>query len=382
LVFYQTKIKVSFISKKTNILFLTFGEPFSNEARKAMAKSGPQVDVVLPHPSKATAPMTSTSLTHESDHKRSMKQLAIGVWFSAALCLPAAAAPLSNNARTVIPQAVQQIISVDYRELRDSAVARTLRDQVIPDDVKQFESALRSVGINPERDAEQITFVSYRGQKNIVYHVGIAQGPFQQKEFLAKAKARGIKPQKYLLADIYSMGEGYQMVFLDPITILFGENTAIKGAIDVRDNGAASLAANETIDDLITSIDSEPVWSVLDQKGTQAMMRSALGQAGALADFETVKKRLLASDYTMNFTNGVTFNVTVKTSDNVTAASLSGLMQAGLLYRKMSGSSSEKLALENTTVASSDDLVQMHFKTDDQRFQALMKSDLFTAVSR
>ena len=282
----------------------------------------------------------------------------------------------------MIPQAIQQIISVDYRELRDSAVARALRDQVIPDNVKQFEAALRSVGINPERDAEQITFVSYRGQKNIVYHVGIAQGPFQQKEFLARAKAKEIKPQKYLLADIYSMGEGYQMVFLDPITILFGENTAIKGAIDVRDNGAASLAANETIDDLITSIDSEPVWSVLDQKGTQNMMRSALGQAGALADFETVKKRLLASDYTMNFTNGVAFNVTVKTSDNLSAASLSGLMQAGLLLRRMSGSASEKMALDNTTVDSSDSLVQMHFATDDQRFQALMKSDLFAAVSR
>jgi hypothetical protein len=311
-----------------------------------------------------------------------MKQFGIVLLLSAALSLSAAAAPLSNNARTVIPQAIQQIISVDYRELRDSATARALRDQVIPDDVKQFESAMRSVGINPEHDAEQITFVSYRGPKNIVYHVGIAQGPFQQKEFLAKAKAKGIKPQKYLLADIYSMGEGYQMVFLDPITILFGEITAIKGTINVRDNGAASLASNETIDDLITSIDTATVWSVLDQKGTQSMMRSALGQAGALTNFDAVKKRLLASDYIMNFTNGVTFDVTVKTSDNLTAASLSGLMKVGVLYKKMSGSSTEKLALENTTVDSSDDVVQMHFATDDQRFQSLMKSDLFAAVSR
>jgi len=326
--------------------------------------------------------MTSTSVSRQSGHKISMKQLAIGVWLSAALCLPAAAAPLSNNARTVIPQAVQQIISVDYRELRDSPTARALKDQVIPDNVKQFEAALRSVGIDPYREAEQITFVSYRGPKNVVYHVGIAQGPFQQKEFLAKAKAKKIKPQKYLLADIYSMGSGFQMVFLDPITILFGDNTSIRGAIDVRDNGAASLASNDTIDDLITSIDTEPVWSVLDQTGTQSMVRSALGQAGSLANFDAVKKRLLASDYVMNFIDGVTFDLTVKTSDNVSAASLSGLMQAGLLYRKMSGSPSEKLALENTTVASSDDLVQMHFKTDDQRFQALMKSDLFTAVSR
>ena len=310
--------------------------------------------------------MISTFLTHESGHTKSMKQLGLVCLFSAALGLPAAAAPLSNNARTVIPQAVQQIISVDYRELRDSPVARALKDQVIPDNVKQFEAALRSVGIDPDRDAEQITFVSYRGPKNIGYGIGIAQGPFQQQKFLAKAKAKKLKPQKYLLSDIYPMGSGFEMVFLDPVTILFGDITAIKGAID----------------DLIGSIDSEPVWSVLDQKGTQNMMRSALGQAGALANFEAVKKRLLASDYTMNFTNGVTFDVTVKTSDNVTAASLSGLMNIGVLYKKMSGSASEKLALDNTTVDSSDNLVQMHFATDDQRFQALMKSDLFAAVSR
>ena len=326
--------------------------------------------------------MISTRLSQESGRKEFMKQFGIVLLLSAAFCLPAAAAPLSSNARTVIPQAVQQIISVDYRELRDSPMARALKDQVIPDNVKQFESALRSVGIDPDRDAEQITFVTYRGPKNVVYGVGIAQGPFRQKEFLAKAKAKKIKPEKYLLSDIYSMGSGFQMVFLDPITILFGENAAIKGAIDVRDNGAASLDSNDTMDDLISSIESEPVWSVLDQKGTQNMVRSALGQAGALTNFEAVKKRLLASDYIMNFSNGVTFDVAVKTSDNLTAASLSGLMKAGVLYKKMSGSSSEKLALENTTVDSSEDLVQMHFATDDQRFQALMKSDLFAAVSR
>lgn len=311
-----------------------------------------------------------------------MKQFGIALLSSAALWLPAAAAPLSSNARTVIPQNVQQIISVDYRELRDSSMARALKDQVIPDNVKQFEAALRGVGIDAERDAEQITFVSYHGPKNVAYGIGIAQGSFGQKEFLAKAKAKKIKPEKYLLSDIYSMGSGFDLVFLDPVTILFGDNAAIKGALDVRDNGAASLDSNDIIADLIGKVENEPVWSVLDQKGTQAMMRSALGQAGALTNFDAVKKRLLASDYIMNFTNGVTFDVSVKTSDNLTAASLSGLMKAGVLYKKMSGSSSEKLALDSTTVDSSDDIVQMHFATDDQRFQALMKSDLFAAVSR
>ncbi len=48
------------------------------------------------------------------------------------------------------------------------------------------------------------------------------------------------------------------------------------------------------------------------------MMRSALGQAASLADYDVVKKRLLASDYTMDFSNGVSFDLNIKTSDTMT----------------------------------------------------------------
>ena len=101
-----------------------------------------------------------------------------------------------------------------------------------------------------------------------------------------------------------------------------------------------------------------------------------------MSDFDVVQKRLLASDYTMNFTNGVSFDLSVKTSDTMTAATIASLLKAGVLYRKMNATPTEKLALDNTTVDSSHDMLQMHFKTDDQRFTALLKSDLFAAVSK
>jgi len=251
----------------------------------------------------------------------------------------------------------------------------------MPDTLKQFEQALRASGIDPDKDAEQLTFISYRAPKGGLRSIGIAQGPFKQKEFLQKAKLKKIKPEKYLLTDIYPMGSGMSMAFLDPSTIVFGDGSALHGAIDVRDNGADSIEKNGTINDLVAGVDSAPVWSVLDQQGTQYMMKSALGQASSVADYDVVKNRLLASDYMMNFDNGVTFDLNVKTSDAMTAASLAGLVKAGVIYRKMSATATEKLALENTTVDSTHDLLQMHFKTDDQRFQSLLKSDLFAAVS-
>ena len=69
-----------------------------------------------------------------------MKQLLSALFLCGAFILPASAAPLSNNAHTVIPSAVQQIISVDYRDLRDSQTAQALRDRVMPDNIKQFEN--------------------------------------------------------------------------------------------------------------------------------------------------------------------------------------------------------------------------------------------------
>ena len=310
-----------------------------------------------------------------------MKQFLSVLVLAALTCLPAVGAPLSSNARTVIPSAVQQAISVDYRALRGSQTALALKNRVLPDNLKQFENALRAFGIDPDKDVEQITFVTYRQANKAVYAIGIAQGPFKQKEFLQKMRLKKVRPEKYLLSYLYPMGSGMQLVFLDPSTIVFGENGSLKGAIDVRDKGAESIASNSSMNDLITDIDSAAIWSVLDQLGTQNMMKSALGQASSLADYDVVKRRLLASDYVMNFDDGVTFDLSVKTSDNMTAASLASLLKAGVLYRKLNATPVEKLALDSMTVDNQHDLLQMHFKTDDQRFQALLKSDLFASVS-
>jgi len=142
-----------------------------------------------------------------------------------------------------------------------------------------------------------------------------------------------------------------------------------------------SLDTNGDMADMMSNVDSAPVWSILDQQGTQNMMRSALGDASKIADYETLKKHLLGSRYTMSFTSGVNFDLSVLTSDSMTAATLSSLVKAGILYKKMSATPAEKVAVDNTTVDSDSANLQLHFKASDQQFQSLMHSDLFAAVS-
>ena len=297
--------------------------------------------------------------------------------------LPAAwGAAMPSSARNAIPSTVQQVISVDYRSLKNSSTAMALKAQVLPPSLKEFEDQLKSVGIDPDKDADQLTFASYRGPKNEVRVVGVAQGSFSSKVVLKKMRVNKIKPLKYHDSDIYPMSSGMEMTFLDDSTLLFGDGAALKGALDARDGYNPSLDSNSQVADLIGPVESGTVWSVLDQQGTQNMLISALGDAGKLADFDMVKKRVQGSRYTMNFTNGVTFDLDVVTSDSMTAATLSSLVKAGVLYRKMTATAVEKVALENVSVNSDSSNLQMHFKADDKQFQSLLHSDLFAAVSK
>jgi hypothetical protein len=83
----------------------------------------------------------------------------------------------------------------------------------------------------------------------------------------------------------------------------------------------------------------------------------------------------------MSFQTGVNFDLSVLTADSMTAATLSTIVKAGMLYKKMNASPIEKTAIDATTVDSDSTNVQVHFKTDDQKFQSLMHSPLFVAVS-
>jgi hypothetical protein len=130
------------------------------------------------------------------------------------------------------------------------------------------------------------------------------------------------------------------------------------------------------------TVDSEPLWSILDQKGTQTMMRQILGEAGSLTDYDTVKKHLQASWYSMDFQHGVKFDLTIATGDSFASATLTSLLQAGLALRKASGTEPEKQALTATSITSDAGRMSLHFSTTDAQFTSLLQSPLFKGIVR
>lgn len=305
--------------------------------------------------------------------------LSLGIFAS----LPAVAAQLSGDARAAIPKDVQQLIVVDYRAMQNSEAAMNLKARVLPPELKQLETALKSSGLNDNHDVDDLAFAAFRTSNagDSTKIVGIAQGQFSLPDILANFKKQKVKATKLRNNLIYPMGASGMLVsFLNPTTMVFGSSDSIKYALDARDGLAQSLLNNDAMMQQMSIVDSEPIWSILDQKGTQMMMRGVLGEAAQLADYDTVKKRLTASRYTMNFNNGVKFNLDVVTPDTFTAATMSSLLNAAAMYKKVSGTAAEKAAIDNTSIDSNSGTLQVRYSSSDSQFSSLLQSPLFQSV--
>lgn len=299
--------------------------------------------------------------------------------------LPASAAQLNNDARGAVPREVQQLVVVDYRAMQESPAAMQLRERVMPPELKQFDEALRKSGLNDNHDVDSLAFALYRlpGSTDQLETVGIAQGQFSVDEIVANFRRQHVRATVVRTNRIYPMGKtGMVLSFVDASTMVFGSMTAVKQSLDVRDGMSQSLLNNGPMMDEMRNVDSDPLWSILDAKGTQTMMRGVLGEAGSVADYESVRKRLLGSWYSMNFQHGVRFDLTLSTGDTFAAATLSSLLNAAVLYRRMSGSDAEKAAMADTDISSHSGRLTVHFASSDAQFSSLLRSSLFQSMVR
>ena len=312
--------------------------------------------------------------------------LSMGMLMGAtALTCDARAAQLSGDARGAIPRDVQQLIVVDYRAMQNSTAAMSLKDRVLPPELKRLETALKQSGLRVDRDTDTLAFAAYHvsNSDNQTRTLGIAQGQFQTASILANFAKQKTKPTAIRNNQVYPMGAaGYSVVFLNQTTMLFGDAAAVKAGLDARDGLTGSFVANGDMMGEMNTVDQKNLWSLLDQKGTQTMMRGVLGEAASLTDYDTVKNRMKSSRYTLDFQNGVKFNMAVVMSDTVTAATAATLMKGMVLLRKTQGSPLEQATMDETAIDSSAGTLQVSYSANDGQFSSLLSSPLFTQVVR
>jgi hypothetical protein len=109
--------------------------------------------------------LRSLSLRSSSIRSKSLYASTLGLALSAVMavsCPIAHAAQLSNDAKSAIPHDVQQIIVVDYRAMQNSPAAMSLKDRVLPPELKRLETALVNSGLKVDQDADTLAFAAFR----------------------------------------------------------------------------------------------------------------------------------------------------------------------------------------------------------------------------
>ena len=332
------------------------------------------------------------------------KGLVMVAMAACAAAIPAAnAAQLSNDAKSAIPKDVQQLIVVDYRAMQNSTAAMNLKDRVLPPELKRLETALKSSALKVDQDADVLCFAAFRtgAGADTARILGIAQGQFQTRAFQAKfaadvpkdkgaaketGKEAGKEKDKSRTRTVrgrtvYPMGaNGFDVAFLNQTTMIFGDKKSVDSALDAYDGLAQNFLANTEMVNDMAAVDSKAVWSLLDSKGTQTMMKSVLGEASSLTDYDTVRDRMKSSRYTMDFSNGVKFDMAVVMSDTLTGATAATLMKGVALLRKTQGSAMEKQALDETTIDSNAGTLLVSYASSDSQFSSLLGSPLFQSV--
>ncbi len=295
----------------------------------------------------------------------------------------ALASQLSTNAMSAVPHDVQQLVAIDYQAMENSAAAMALRNRVMPPALKQLETALEKSGLNDNNDVDEMAFGLFRGSGSgdSLYTVGIAEGEFSEPDILANFNRLKIKPTMLRANSIYPMTRsGMVLCFMDPSTIVFGDKDAVEQALNAHDGFAPSMLTNGPMMSAMQSVSSAPLWSILDSHGTRTMMNSLLGQAGSVTNYKAVRDRLQSCWYSMNFQNGVQFSLTISTGDAFTAATISSLLSAAMIVRKMTSTPAEAQALNATSVSSNMGQITIHFASSDSQFSSLLESPLFQSV--
>jgi hypothetical protein len=301
--------------------------------------------------------------------------------------ISAHASGLSADAKAAVPHQIQQLIVVDYRAMQNSPAAMSLKDRVLPPELKRLEEALTKSGLNVDQDTDALAFAAFRLPNpegkgpELERIVGIAQGQFHTRDIMANFTRTKTKPVMIRNNSIYPMGStGLMVVFLNQGTMLFGDKDSIRASVDARDGFAQNILSNSDMNSEMNVVDGHAVWSLLDARGTQMMMKSVLGEASQIADYDTVKNRMKSSHYTMDFSNGVRFDMAVNLSDTITAATVSTLMKGVQILRKQQGTPLEKQALDQTRIDSNSGTLTVNYASSDSQFASLLTSPLFQSV--
>jgi hypothetical protein len=304
-----------------------------------------------------------------------------------ALAPASRAGTLNTDVIGLFPKSVGEFAYADMKAAQQHKWFPQLEQQILPARFRQFTKFLKSAGIDPNTQVEDLAFGAIPASgKHSEEVLGVALGEFQpgtSEAYLKRLKLPTKKSHGYTL---YAFGSGASpydifFFFLDSNTAVFGQGDAIEKMLAVRSEGAPSLLANDTIFPLISQVNGQGlIWAVLDKHYTQLGLRQLLPEVASAQQSSVLFQKVHAMIISVDASSGVQTQFEAVCGSPDDANNLAALLQAGILYRRYQASQSNpELAkmLDQAQVTPRGDRLDLNFNLSQDQLTKLIEQHTF-----
>lgn len=300
----------------------------------------------------------------------------------------AAAGTLSTDIIGLFPKDVSELAYADLKEARQHPWFSQLQEQMLPGNYRQFEQFLRSAGMDPDTQIDEVTWGATSANAQHPYEIaGVALGQFSPNSTetrFASEKIPNIEVHGYKLW-AFGSGAGPNDIFfffLDSNTAAFGQRDILQRLINVRFGGAESLLSNSDLFPLITAANANGgvVWAVLDKANTQLALHQLLPQASQFPQASAILNRIHNMEIQVQASDGVDakFQAICNSSDD--ANQLAAMLQGGIVMRRYQIQQSDPAladALSNVTVSPSGNSLNVEMPVTNDQLNSMIRSRTF-----
>jgi len=270
-----------------------------------------------------------------------MMVLMAGLLVGASACLfptPLAADQLPGEALNTFPVDTLQVAFTNMATLRSLSVYPQIRERILNRQLRAFENFLQPMGIDPEKDIDEV-MLGWRGEMvGPSGFLGLAAGRFQPNLIQQYFEKTNLPVRQYDDLNLYAFGSGGDpddifFTFLTDSIAAFGRLGDMKAMLDARQGSTNALNANPDFVNWQGELDgTAPQWGILNGKSVGNMAASWLAPSGQKSvDTSSLGRGVRALLYRVQWDTGFSAQLFLVCSTPESAAGFANLL--GLLQQ-------------------------------------------------
>lgn len=301
--------------------------------------------------------------------------------------VPSRANTLGNDIIGMFPKDISEFAYADMKQARALPWFSQLQQQMLPSNFRQFETFLRSAGIDPDTQLDEICWgMTAANSPHPNEIAGIALGNFSPNSTesrLASQKLPSIEVHGYKLW-AFGSGSGPNDIFfffIDSNTAAFGQRAILESLINVRFGGAESLLYNSNLYPLISTANGNGmIWAVLDKTNSQLALHQLLPQASQFPQASAILGRIHNMEIHVQAGDGADAKFEAVCDSPDDANMLATMLQGGIVLRRYQIQQSDPdlaQALSGVTVNPSGNSLNVDIPVTNDQIAAMIRNRTF-----